>query len=412
MKRFILTLAGILISSTAFATNSSVTIDSITYTTIEGPAHHGLAITTSGIDNPELTAYEVHAKEDTGDSYGTYFLYSDDIMPYDGTTINLPYRSDDFSFQTGKKYCVRVRALYGKDVTSWSEKCGIEVEMPATVGDDGDGDGLTDAEEYALGTDPNNADSDGDLIADGDEVDNGMNPNKDYYGKIMIRTPLVDFGVGDALGSQINQHSYIEIQNTGDDVALIDSVTVTGVSGTNAAESFKIGSLPKALTNITPNSTVRIPVSFLPKTSGALEVAVQILSTNNDGTIDAVALKGVGGEIPSCELSSSSLDFGSVAVDDTGVTKLDVTISNGNSPLASVNSTEESLSQKTAFSFSVSSTSNEIVPGLRAFSLAYGKSLTFPVIFKHTTAGDHSAVINIESATCGSQTINVTATAY
>jgi hypothetical protein len=42
---------------------------------------------------------------------------------------------------------------------------------------DSDGDGLTDAEERALGTDPNNPDTDGDGLSDGDEVNRyGTNP--------------------------------------------------------------------------------------------------------------------------------------------------------------------------------------------------------------------------------------------
>jgi hypothetical protein len=41
---------------------------------------------------------------------------------------------------------------------------------------DSDEDGLTDAEEAELGTDPNNADSDGDGLADGDEVELGTSP--------------------------------------------------------------------------------------------------------------------------------------------------------------------------------------------------------------------------------------------
>jgi Tol biopolymer transport system component len=44
------------------------------------------------------------------------------------------------------------------------------------VGQDSDGDGLTDSQEIALGTDPNDADSDDDTIWDGDEVAAGTNP--------------------------------------------------------------------------------------------------------------------------------------------------------------------------------------------------------------------------------------------
>jgi hypothetical protein len=45
-----------------------------------------------------------------------------------------------------------------------------------TVTYDQDGDGLTDAKEAELGTDPNNADSDGDGLADGVEVELGTSP--------------------------------------------------------------------------------------------------------------------------------------------------------------------------------------------------------------------------------------------
>lgn len=68
---------------------------------------------------------------------------------------------------------------------------------------DSDGDGLSDDEERALGTDPFNPDTDGDGISDGDEVDCGSDPLdptsvcKDDGGK----TPtLPNTGVGDGGG--------------------------------------------------------------------------------------------------------------------------------------------------------------------------------------------------------------------
>ena len=42
--------------------------------------------------------------------------------------------------------------------------------------DDPDADGLTNAEEVSMGTDPANPDTDGDGVNDGDEVDEGTNP--------------------------------------------------------------------------------------------------------------------------------------------------------------------------------------------------------------------------------------------
>ncbi|MDZ7692511.1 MAG: OmpA family protein [Balneolaceae bacterium] len=62
---------------------------------------------------------------------------------------------------------------------------------------DTDGDGLTDAEEAELGTDPNNADTDGDGLTDGDEVNkyktDPLNPDTD------------DDGLTD--GAEVNSHN-------------------------------------------------------------------------------------------------------------------------------------------------------------------------------------------------------------
>lgn len=58
------------------------------------------------------------------------------------------------------------------DMESIDLRTGLECPMPM----DSDGDGLSDAEEIQLGTDPNNPDTDGGGVNDGDEVDNGTDP--------------------------------------------------------------------------------------------------------------------------------------------------------------------------------------------------------------------------------------------
>lgn len=61
--------------------------------------------------------------------------------------------------------------------------CGADANNDAgTTGrslTDSDGDGLTDAEEVELGTDPDSADTDGDGVDDGDEVEGRTDPTID-----------------------------------------------------------------------------------------------------------------------------------------------------------------------------------------------------------------------------------------
>jgi hypothetical protein len=59
---------------------------------------------------------------------------------------------------------------------SWKIAHGLDVNDPTVASQDPDGDGLTNLQEFQLGTDPNNPDTDGDGISDGAEIANGTNP--------------------------------------------------------------------------------------------------------------------------------------------------------------------------------------------------------------------------------------------
>jgi len=97
--------------------------------------------------------------------------------------------------------------------------CGDKDDTGTEVGDDADADGLTDAEEAELGTDPTNADSDGDGYEDGYEAGYGTDPN-DVWDKPYEGGWDIDFdcresvqGFGDEVGETAfdfeayNQHS-------------------------------------------------------------------------------------------------------------------------------------------------------------------------------------------------------------
>ena len=65
---------------------------------------------------------------------------------------------DGHSFQIVSSACIGVDVDLGKDNA------------------DSDGDGISDAEEAELGTNPNEEDSDGDGYTDGEELDQGFDP--------------------------------------------------------------------------------------------------------------------------------------------------------------------------------------------------------------------------------------------
>ncbi|HMD96237.1 MAG TPA: carboxypeptidase regulatory-like domain-containing protein [Terriglobia bacterium] len=59
---------------------------------------------------------------------------------------------------------------------TWKIANGFDPHDPSVAGQDPDGDGLTNLQEYQLGTDPHNPDTDGDGVPDGKEVQIGTNP--------------------------------------------------------------------------------------------------------------------------------------------------------------------------------------------------------------------------------------------
>lgn len=69
---------------------------------------------------------------------------------------------------------------------SWKIAHGLSTTDPGVAGQDPDGDGLTNLEEFIAGTDPNNPDTDGDGLSDGDEVHkyhtDPLNPDTDRDG--------------------------------------------------------------------------------------------------------------------------------------------------------------------------------------------------------------------------------------
>lgn len=93
-------------------------------------------------------------------------------------------RGDDVVVQTtgqrirnpigGATYSIRVTIMnsVGSELGGAADSALYTIAVPPVPpSPDADGDGLTDAEEAVLGTDPHNPDTDGDGLLDGEEVD-------------------------------------------------------------------------------------------------------------------------------------------------------------------------------------------------------------------------------------------------
>ena len=122
---------------------------------------------------------------------------------------------------------------------------------PNDAGADCDGDGLTNLQEFQLGTSPINPDSDGDGVSDGNEVNRMVN------GSPAPTNPLKADTDGDGLrdGAETGTGVFVDANNTGTDPLLLDS------DGDGFSDGHEVirGSIPTDNTSI-PNLTNPTPL--------------------------------------------------------------------------------------------------------------------------------------------------------
>ncbi|WP_291871394.1 gliding motility-associated C-terminal domain-containing protein, partial [Maribacter sp.] len=112
-----------------------------------------IEIDTNGDNTPDVT-YTV-----TTNAEGNWSLNTDTLIPQSGTFPSLTHNDQ-----------LNISAI---------DLAGNRGTGIVLISIDSDGDGLSDSEEIALGTDPNNPDTDGDGIQDGQEVLDGTEPLED-----------------------------------------------------------------------------------------------------------------------------------------------------------------------------------------------------------------------------------------
>ncbi|EKD63524.1 MAG: putative calcium-binding protein, partial [uncultured bacterium] len=143
----------------------------------------------------------------------------------------------DTGLSPNTQYCyrVKVRDFVLNESTYSAQVCAT---TPAVV-TDSDGDGLTDAQEATLGTNPNNADSDGDGLNDGAEVNthntnplasdsdsDGLSDNAEV--STHLTNPNSSDSDSDGLsdGAEVNTHQTNPLASDSDSDGLSDSVEI------------------------------------------------------------------------------------------------------------------------------------------------------------------------------------------
>lgn len=402
-RRYILPFFLAMVAVESVHAFTSTQINKVEAVPLEGAAHHGLWISIVGMMDPNLSTFELQFRKDLFPE-PPWQVYASRLKPFDARTLIIPYRNGTLSLQKNVSYCVRVRAVYAAEATAWAQKCGVTVDPGTVAKGDADGDGLSDAQEYAMGLDPNNPDSDEDGVADGTEFKNGTNPDQYLFANLELLTPFLDFGPGNPMGGLPTQHQAIVIRNTGDQPAKLDGVVVLDLGATGSSTSFKVGALPSLLSHIPPKNVARIPISFLPQWRGTVAANI-IVKTNNPTPLPSITVRGVGTDIPDCQVSPTTLDFGMVAVNDPAVSVKYIAISN-KSKLG-----DAAPNVDTPFGFIVHTDQNAVAPGLRGLFLPKNEELLLPIFFQHPAPGDYSGTITIESLVCGKQFVKVTAKA-
>ncbi len=137
-------------------------------------------------------------------------FYAAPVITRDGTLYALGHMEGDFP-RRFTLYAIATSSKGGPALSPWPRSTGDNMnsyQQQSVL--DRDHDGLTDAEEASLGTDPAKADTDGDGYSDGTEVQNGSNP-KDAFSipDIMEAEAAIKLNFGTTKGQRYQiQSSY------------------------------------------------------------------------------------------------------------------------------------------------------------------------------------------------------------
>ena len=204
-------------------------------------------------------------------------------------------------------------------------------------------------------------------MPDPPEPDISLSPSSNNYGSVDV-------------GSTSSET--FTVSNDGDDDLSVSSSSITGTD----AGQFSITSGGGSVT-LAPGESHNITVQFGPSSAGSKSASLSISSDDPDEGTKTAALSGTGVLEPDIGLSPSSANFGSVSVSGGSETE-SFTVSNSGNDNLNVSSSSISGSGSSHFS---------ITSGGGSFSLAPGATHTIQVTYNPSSAGSHSASLNVSS---------------
>jgi hypothetical protein len=253
---------------------------------LPAPVHHGINIGIDPILDPSLTAFKVRVRPSAG---GDWILYDDQLKPYNSAVLTLHFRGRHYAFATESDYLLELCAVYGMA----GEECGRqEFQLSPVRGDEGDpdNDGLTNEEEYNLGTDPRNPDSDNDDISDRFELEYALDPNLHQLPILEILPFDGDFDAGNPYGDGPHQHRALVIRNSGERPLRIFDVLLNS----RPEAAFQINDQFRIASHLAPGQEVGIPIDFLPPTAGFSNGSLIILTDDRTQYPVELPLSGQG----------------------------------------------------------------------------------------------------------------------
>jgi uncharacterized membrane protein len=142
---------------------------------------------------------------------------------------------------------------------------------------------------------------------------------------ISVTPDQVNFGDVN-MGDQVTAD--VQIENTGDADLIVTNVLITQ----GAASGFDVVGVPSAPPVLAPGVALTVTVVFAPAAPGPVTATLSVLSNASNGVERRVPLQGTGGGVSELTVSPLSIDFGNIAVGNSGTGEIRIE-NTGTAPL-------------------------------------------------------------------------------